>query len=571
MVSITFVLLSVSVSVLTTPITQFRVIKEWNYINYTWLNYETQFGALKRGDYIPQNNLMGGINFYDGFYYLAIPRMKTGVPVTLARINSANPRPAPLLEPYPSWELNEQGNCTSLQNVQNIAADAQGRLWIIDGGKTETLTRIPNTTCSPKIMIYDIKESKIVLSYTFPSEVANKSVSFLYDLVIDDSDGGYAYITDNSKLDPGLIVYSLSQNKSWKIRSPKTMRADLAAVEFKINNETIRTPINIAGIALGPKTNVNEQNITLNEDRDVFFCPISSFHLYSVSASYLKNENYSSSENDNFTQYVRDIGVKTSQTDGMKMDNKGILYYGLLSKASIVRWDSTTPFSTGQQVIAEDVNYIQWPNSFAFDDGGNVLVLTNRLEKYVQNKMSLDEPNFRILMAYVNGKSYVYDDDTLVYSVYETDKHNITSNSTINSHISTASINHEVTTKAQEAAQAQTTIAIKFEDEETMERTTVSLKSHMANNTTIMIKDENTTATVKPKDETTSKSTVSNDTTTKADNESTTSTMKTKEEKLVGNGNVTEVKMKAAPSSGITIAMSVQLVLCVCVQYLFFI
>ncbi|GJQ81722.1 hypothetical protein Trydic_g9162 [Trypoxylus dichotomus] len=558
MIPIVFVVLLVSVSVLTAPVTQFRVIKEWNYINYTWVNYETQIRALQGGEYIPQNNLMAGINFYDGFYYLAIPRMKPGVPVTLARINSANPRAAPLLEPYPSWELNEVANCTCLQNVQNVGVDGQGRLWIIDGGKTGTLTRIPNTTCSPKLVIYDIKDSKIILSYTFPSEVANKFTSFLYDLVVDDTDGGYAYITDNSRLDPGLIVYALRQNKSWKIRDARTMRADPLAVEFNINNETIKTPINIAGIALGPKTNINEQNITLNEDRQVLFCPISSFHLYSVSTSLLKDENYSKSEDNNFHQYVRDIGVKASQTDGMKMDNKGILYYGLLSKASIVRWDSSTPFSSGQQTIAKDDNYIQWPNSFTFDDAGNIIVLTNRLEKYIQNKMTLDEPNFRLLMAYVNGKSYVYDDDTLVYSVYETDKQNISGNSTIISHIP---IKHEMTPKMQEATTVRNEVqSTQFPGENVS--STPSTSPVTKNNTTLA-QNENTSATMKKNEAvTTSKPTEMSTYTANTENKITT---KTKHEKSEGGSNTTE----ATPSSGFIITTSVHLLLCICLQYIF--
>lgn len=421
MIRIICVVLFTSLSIQSTPVSQFRVIKEWNFINYTWLDYQNQ----SEGEYIPQNNLIAGINFYNGYYYLAIPRMKTGIPVTLARINSANPRPAPLLEPFPSWEFNELGNCEVLQNVQNVAMDAQGKMWIIDGGRTGTLTETPDATCSPKIVIYDLKQKKVLLKYVFPEEVANKSVSFLYDIVVDNLDGGYAYITDNSRVDPGLIVFSLQQNSSWKIRDSKTMRADPSAVVFRINNEVIKTPINIAGIALGPKTNINEQNITLNEDRQVFYSPISSLHLYSVSTSYLKNKNLSEGEDGMFSQYVKDLGIKAAQCDGMTMDNKGILYYGLLSVTSIARWDSSTPFSSGQQIISRDANYIQWPNSLAFDDAGNILVLTNSLEKYVQDKMSLSEPNFRILMAYVDGKSYAYDEETLVYSVYETDNQNI--------------------------------------------------------------------------------------------------------------------------------------------------
>lgn len=127
---------------------QFHVIREWRYINFTWPNDDSYMMAIKNQFYIPENNVIAGLRYYDGFYYLTLPRMKNGVPATLGRISAIDSMDtAPLLQPYPSWEMNREDDCNALQNVQNIEIDAKGQLWIIDGGHTSTLLERPTEKC----------------------------------------------------------------------------------------------------------------------------------------------------------------------------------------------------------------------------------------------------------------------------------------------------------------------------------------------------------------------------------------------------------------------------------------
>lgn len=185
--------------------TKFYVIRQWKYVNYTWPSEEVFKTAVSKGLYVPENNVIAGVKYFDDHYYLTLPRMKSGVPATLARIKAGPAHdPSPNLEPFPSWEMNTVEDCEHLQNVQNIEIDQKGQIWILDGGRTETLTR-PVVKCPPRLLIFDIKSNKTTLVYTFPEDVAAKNGSFLYDLVVDNTDGGYAYITDNSAEDPGKI------------------------------------------------------------------------------------------------------------------------------------------------------------------------------------------------------------------------------------------------------------------------------------------------------------------------------------------------------------------------------
>lgn len=187
---------------------KFKVSREWSYLNFTWPSAATYQAAVSNAAYIPENNILSGITHFEDHFYVTLPRMKSGVPATLARIPAGMVKDtSPLLEPFPTWEMNALNDCNSLQNVQNVEVDPKGQMWIIDGGRTETLSPVDTYRCPPKLVIFDIKKNMTTTAYTFPENVASPNTSFLYDIVVDNTDGGYAYITDNSRKDPGIDSY----------------------------------------------------------------------------------------------------------------------------------------------------------------------------------------------------------------------------------------------------------------------------------------------------------------------------------------------------------------------------
>lgn len=397
-----FVVFSVCLNVAFGQQINFKVIRQWKYINYTWPTSESYQMAITSGSYIPENVVTAGVTFFENWFYLTMPRMKPGVPATLGRIPASDGNYTdPLVTPFPTWEYNRLNDCDGLQNVQNTEIDPKGEIWIIDGGHSNSLTPKPNKNCPAKLVIFDIKLNKAVATHIFPEEVASRNANFLYDLVVD-LESEFAYVTDNSRDDPGIIVFSRKENQSWKIRH-STMKADSSAQNFTVNGVPISAPINIAGIAMSPKnSNIN--------DKEVFYSPISSLHLYSINASVLQNRNNS---NKDYLGNVKDLGVKASQSDGMIMSNQGALYYGLLSDNSIVRWDSHTPFATNQMILSRDFEYIQWTNSFTIDLEGNLIVLTNTLQKFVYQQLNVNSTNFWLISAKIDEKSYLYDNKNL--------------------------------------------------------------------------------------------------------------------------------------------------------------
>ncbi|XP_012152591.1 dopaminechrome tautomerase [Megachile rotundata] len=398
MKTLTLVLLILVVA--TTCHEPFQVIFQWNTIEVVWPTEEERQFALDHNDYVQANNFIAGIKFWKGKMYLTVPRWKNGVPVTLG-VTSATPVNRvtnPKLEAFPNWEMQKIDDCSALQFVQSMEIDPLGRMWVPDSGKMSPLSIETKTTCPPKLVILNLeKNGEVLRTYEFPPHVARHGTAHLNDIVLDHEDGGMAYITDSDREDPGIIVYSLRNNTSWKVRHD-SMKAKPEAVSFMISKTPINTPIAVDGIALSPAS-VSE--------RQVYYSPLSSFHLYSIPTSVLKTNMT------NVDEHVNELGRKNSQTDGMMMSAKGVLYFGLLADDAVAMWDTkqSSSFATGQRVISRDHERMQWPDTFAFDEDGNFYCVTNSLQNILNNRVNASVPNYRVVRARTGVKSYQYLED----------------------------------------------------------------------------------------------------------------------------------------------------------------
>lgn len=395
MKSSAFLLLLVTMTTCHEP---FQVVFQWNTIDVIWPSEEKQNYATEHGDYIPANNFIAGVKFWKGKMYLTVPRWKSGVPVTLGVTSATvvNGNTAPKLEAFPNWDMQEVGDCNAFQLVQSMEIDPKGRMWVLDSGKMSPLSVEVKITCPPRLVILDLENNgEILRTYEFPPQVARHGTAHLNDIVLDHEDGGMAYITDSDREDPGIIVYSLGNNTSWKIRHD-SMKAKPEAVRFMVSKNLINMPISVDGIALSPAS---------VEDRQVYYSPLSSFHLYSIPTSVLK------SNLSNVDEHVKELGKKISQTDGMMMSAKGALYFGLLADDAVAMWDTKQSFTTGQRVISRDHERMQWPDTFAFDENGNFYCVTNSLQNILTNRVNTSVPNYRIVRAKTAVKSYQYLED----------------------------------------------------------------------------------------------------------------------------------------------------------------
>ncbi|XP_072763194.1 dopaminechrome tautomerase-like [Anoplolepis gracilipes] len=375
----------------------FQVIFEWKSIDFQWPTDEERQNAVLHGDYIAANNFLSTVKFWKGKMYMTIPRWKDGVPVTLG-VTSAKPMngdTAPLLDPFPNWDMQKLGDCSAFQLVHSVEIDPKGRMWVLDTGRTTALHQENKGDCPARLVILDLEDNgKILHTYEFPDLIARRGVTYLNDIVLDHENGGMAYISDNGREDPGIIVYSLQNNTSWKIRH-NSMKAEAEAVGFMVANTHVINPVHVDGIALSPAS---------NRDRQIYYSPLSSFYLYSIPISALR-DNVT-----NIDRYVKKLGRKSSQTDGMTMSATGVLYFGLLADDAIAMWDTknTPSFNVGQRIISRDHMLTQWPDSFAFDDDGNFWCVTNMLQNFLNNRVNITVPNYRLIRTRAGVKSYQY-------------------------------------------------------------------------------------------------------------------------------------------------------------------
>ncbi|CAB0042662.1 unnamed protein product [Trichogramma brassicae] len=378
----------------------FSVRFQWNSVNYTWPSDDAYLIAESDESFIEKNNIISGIKLWKDKMYLTLPRWKPGVPVTLAVTSSTpiNGQTAPKLEPYPSWEMQTLDDCRALQYVQSMEIDPLGRMWVIDTGRTNIITLDAVNKCPPRLVILDLEnEGQVLRSYPFPADVANPESAYLNDIVVDHEDGGVAYITDTDDQHPGIIVYSLANGTSWKVYH-ESMNAKPDAVGFVIEKIRVTQAFAVDGIALSPAYTEGE--------RTLYYTPLSSFMVFSVPTRALKSETMRA----NISQHIRVLGRKPSQTDGMVMSNTGILYMGLLADDAVSMWDSKSnpSFVTGQRIISRDHHLMQWPDTFAFDDKGQLWCITNRLHTFLENQTDINRPNFRAIMSSVNMRNYQY-------------------------------------------------------------------------------------------------------------------------------------------------------------------
>lgn len=174
-------------------------------------------------------------------------------------------------------------------------------------------------------MLFDLKRNgTLILRYDFPEEVVARGTNYLNKIVVDEANGGFAYITDNTGADPGIVVFSRRINRSWKVRESTSMRANREALAFIVNGTNLNFSIHIDGIALGPYYNPATGDVNLdasgsysidqNYERNVYYSPLSSYHLYSIPATRLRDPEFARRATPRQVfESVTDHGLKTSQ------------------------------------------------------------------------------------------------------------------------------------------------------------------------------------------------------------------------------------------------------------------
>lgn len=132
----------------------------------SWPSDAARQQYMSAGRLVPRNTIATRVQIYKDEAIVAMPRFKPGVPVTLGVTSlkaKAGNNNSPGLVPFPSWAMQEEGNCEALQSVVDVVLDAKDLLWALDVGVVNTLDKQPVRRCAPKVVAIHARTKRVCI------------------------------------------------------------------------------------------------------------------------------------------------------------------------------------------------------------------------------------------------------------------------------------------------------------------------------------------------------------------------------------------------------------------------
>jgi sugar lactone lactonase YvrE len=317
-----------------------------------------------------------------GRIFVNYPRWGDATPFTVAELRNGRE------VPFPSAAINmfgKPGNRAALStdaraaaqrlrfdhfvSVQSVVVDPRDRLWVLDTG---SIAFGPTASGGPKLIGIDLKTNKIVQRIVFPPDVALPT-TYLNDVRFDlrRGAGGTAFITDSGAQSPnGVIVVDLASGRSWRrLDNHPSVKAEtkfVPVVEGRaIMNRTRGKSPQYVGIG--------SDGIAISADGSrLFYCPLASRELYSVSTQALQDTNTS---DDAVAATVIHHGDKGA-SDGLESDAQGRVYATEYEHNAIMRRYANGLYET----LVHDPRVL-WPDTMSLARDGYLYFIANQLHR----------------------------------------------------------------------------------------------------------------------------------------------------------------------------------------------
>jgi hypothetical protein len=266
----------------------------------------------------------------------------------------------------------------------------------MDSGVTDA-AHARGQTCPPQILVFDLNSDELILRYRIPDDQV-KQDSLFSNIVVDVRDGkchdAYAYVSDTWRY--GLVVYSLQQDRSWRI-AHNLFYPDPIASRYSLHGLTWWWTDGIFGLALSPVDLVTG-------DRTLLYHPMSSFREFAVPVSYIRNETLAAHNPDAFQILGEPRATTNGHSSGEAMDRRGVLFFNLVTQDSVGCWNSQQPYGYKPEtigIVGHDNESLSFPNDVRVDHElhQNVWILSNRLHRYLSTGLDPRDYNFHILTA----------------------------------------------------------------------------------------------------------------------------------------------------------------------------
>ena len=247
---------------------------------------------------------------------------------------------------YPNAQVNRINKAhpaACLYSVQSVVVDPDNRLWALDTGSLKLGPNVPN---GPKLICIDLKTNTITRKIFFPRSVVTPG-TYLNDIRFDLRRGkaGTAFITDSgAKSDDGIIVVDLASGHSFRrLGKDPSVKPDT-----KVIGIVDGSPLMERKHGLSPQVpKFASDGIAISRDgKTLYYCPISSRQLYSVSIDAMMDQSKSESD---VAATIKDLGVK-GMSDGLESDASGGLYVGDEEKNQVKYGKPGGPYKVIAQV-----------------------------------------------------------------------------------------------------------------------------------------------------------------------------------------------------------------------------
>ena len=307
---------------------------------------------------------------HTGRIFVNFPKWGDDVRYTVAEVRDGQTVPFP---DQPTNDTQDDDPGAALVSVQSIVVDPVDRLWILDTGSPlfqET------EFGGPKLVCVDLKTDQVISTILVPQDVALPT-SYMNDVRFDLRRGeqGIAYITDSSDQGPnGLIVVELASGESWRRlhEHPSTKFVpppDLVPIiegrplVGRQDDGTMEPLISMGcdGIAIGA------------DGSRLYYCPLVSRRLYSVSTDALVDRSLS---DDEVAATVVDEGDKGGAGDGMESDADGRIYATNFEHNAVLR---RAPGGAWETLVHDP--RLLWPDTLSFATDGYLYVTANQVHR----------------------------------------------------------------------------------------------------------------------------------------------------------------------------------------------
>jgi sugar lactone lactonase YvrE len=329
----------------------------------------------------------------DGRIFVNFPRWGDNVDYTVAEVKDGK------TFAYPNAEINRYAAGDALDekfvSVQSVVVDPSGeKLWVLDTGSIQFGPVKPG---GPKLFGIDLRTNQIVKKIVFPGSIA-LATSYLNDVRFDMHRGaaGTAFITDSSLSGAnGIIVVDLASGESWRrLNDHPSTKADPAFVPI-VEGEVLQMRLPGQPPA---KFAVGSDGIAISPDgRILYYCPLTSRHLYSVSVDALADRNISDAD---VAATVKDLDEKGGGGDGLESDTQGRVYISDYEHDSITRRNLEGETET----LVHDPRVL-WPDTLSLASNGYLYFIVNQIERQgiFHNGQDLRKKPYALFRVKVDG------------------------------------------------------------------------------------------------------------------------------------------------------------------------